>query len=271
MSQNNIEIDKLLLETGSKIYIDEIKTYIVQPTIRDISEVMQGEKQFLTCITYICKTIINIDELKQNKDITEEDIQIFSKISSFEYLLGLMSKQPYIFIYFIQLLKLFFPNYIWELENDNNNVYINMTDINKVNKDTEEENKDKGFQINKENYDLIIKYIEKIINLNFDKKEDDYNPINEQARKIAEKLKESHKKLQEIKNKNGEDYFYAKVINLLRGTGYFDMKELLDMTIYQLVQTYQRFSLYDGRQIQTIYHAAGAEIKDFIDWTQEIK
>jgi hypothetical protein len=29
--------------------------------------------------------------------------------------------------------------------------------------------------------------------------------------------------------------------------------------------------LYDGRQIQTIYHAAGAEIKDFIDWTQEIK
>ena len=249
MSQNNIEIDKLLLETGSKIYIDEIKAYIVQPTIRNISEVMQGEKQFLTCITYICKTIVDIDELKQNNDITEEDIQIFSKISSFEY-----------------LLKLFFPNYIWELENDNNNVYINMTDQDQKNQD-----ENKNFQINKKNYDLIIKYIEKIVNLNFNKQEDDYNPINEKAREIAEKLKESHKKLQEIKNQNGEDYFYAKVINLLRGTGYFDMQALLDMTIYQLVQTYQRFSLYDGRQIQTIYHAAGAEIKDFIDWTQEIK
>lgn len=266
MSQNNIEIDKLLLETGSKIYIDEIKAYIVQPTIRNISEVMQGEKQFLTCITYICKTIVDIDELKQNNDITEEDIQIFSKISSFEYLLGLMSKQPYIFVYLIQLLKLFFPNYIWELENDNNNVYINMTDQDQKNQD-----ENKNFQINKKNYDLIIKYIEKIVNLNFNKQEDDYNPINEKAREIAEKLKESHKKLQEIKNQNGEDYFYAKVINLLRGTGYFDMQALLDMTIYQLVQTYQRFSLYDGRQIQTIYHAAGAEIKDFIDWTQEIK
>lgn len=271
MSQNNIEIDKLLLETGSKIYIDEIKTYIVQPTIRDISEIIQGEKQFLILLSYICKTIIDIDELKQNDDLTEEDIEMFSQISSFEYLLGLMVKQPYIFLYLVQLLKLFFPNYTWELKNDDNNVYINMIDTNKVNQNTEEENKDEGFQINKENYDLIIKYIEKIVNLNFDKQEDDYNPINEKAREIAEKLKESHKKLQELKSQNGEDYFYAKVINLLRGTGYFDMQTLLDMTIYQLVQTYQRFSLYDGRQIQTIYHAAGAEIKDFIDWTQEIK
>lgn len=271
MSQNNIEIDKLLLETGSKIYIDEIKTYIVQPTIRDISEIIQGEKQFLILLSYICKTIIDIDELKQNNDLTEEDIEMFSQISSFEYLLGLMVKQPYIFLYLVQLLKLFFPNYTWELKNDNNNVYINMIDTNKVNQDTEEENKNEGFQINKENYDLIIKYIEKIVNLNFDKQEDNYNPINEKAREIAEKLKESHKKLQELKSQNGEDYFYAKVINLLRGTGYFDMQTLLDMTIYQLTQTYQRFSLYDGRQIQTIYHAAGAEIKDFIDWTQEIK
>lgn len=271
MSQNNIEIDKLLLETGSKIYIDEIKTYIVQPTIRDISEIIQGEKQFLILLSYICKTIIDIDELKQNNDLTEEDIEMFSQISSFEYLLGLMVKQPYIFLYLVQLLKLFFPNYTWELKNDDNNVYINMIDTNKVNQNAEEENKDEGFQINKENYDLIIKYIEKIVNLNFDKQKDDYNPINEKAREIAEKLKESHKKLQELKSQNGEDYFYAKVINLLRGTGYFDMQTLLDMTIYQLVQTYQRFSLYDGRQIQTIYHAAGAEIKDFIDWTQEIK
>ena len=262
MSQINIEIDKLLLETGSKIYIDEIKEYIVQPTIGQISEIVQGEKQFLTLVSYICKTIIDINELKQNDELTEEDIQIFSKITSFEYLLGLMSQQPYISLYLIQLLKLFFPDYYLELNSDDNDVYINM-----INKNNEE----KKFQINKENYDLIITYIEKIINLNFEKKEDDYNPINEQARKIAEKLKESHKKLQEIKNKNGEDYFYAKIINLLRGTGYFDMQSLLNMTIYQLTQTYQRFSLYDGRQIQTIYHAAGAEIKDFIDWTQEIK
>jgi hypothetical protein len=28
--------------------------------------------------------------------------------------------------------------------------------------------------------------------------------------------------------------------------------------------------LYDGRHIQTIYHAAGADI-ELIDWTQEIK
>ena len=133
-----------------------------------------------------------------------------------------------------------------------------------IDQDQKNQDENKNFQINKTNNDLIIKYIEKIINLNFNKQEDDYNPINEKAREIAEKLKESHKKIQELKNKNGEDYFYAKVINLLRGTGYFDMKTLLDMTIYQLVQTYQRFSLYDGRQVQTIYHAAGAEIKDFI-------
>lgn len=262
MSQNiNIEIDKLLLETGSKIYINEIKEYIVQPSIRQISEVMQGEKQFLTSVTYICKTIIDIDELKQNNDLTEQDIEMLSKITSFEYLLGLIIQQPYIFFYLEQLFKLFFPNYSLELENEDNNVYINMI----------HKKEDKNFKISKDNYDLIITYIEKIINLNFEKNEDDYNPVNEKAREIAEKLKESHKKLQEIKNKNGEDYFYAKVINLLRGTGYFDMQTLLDMTIYQLVQTYQRFSLYDGRQIQTIYHAAGAEIKDFIDWTQEIK
>lgn len=261
MNQNNIEIDRLLFETGSKIYIVEIEEYITQPSIKQICEVMQGEQQFFTAISHICKTIIDIDDLKKNNNLSDEEINLFSSISSFEYLIGLITQFPYIYVYLIQLFKLFFPDYNLQIENEDNTVYIEMITKDKL----------KQFRIDKNNYEIIIQYIEQIAQLNLQNSNEEYNPINEQAKKIAEKLKESHKKIQEAKNKNGDQYFYANLINCLRGCGNFDMEQILNMTIYQLIQTFRRYNLHEGRQMQIIYHAAGAEIKDFIDWTEQIK
>jgi hypothetical protein len=252
MNKNKIIIDKLILESGCDLYINEIKEYMVQPTIKQISYVMQGEQQFLTILSTICTTIVDIEELSQNNDISQEELNLLAKISSFEYLIGLVSQKPYIFLYLVQLFKLFFPNHILELNSEDEDINIKMI---------HKKDKDKYFIIDKNNYETIIFYIEQICNLHFDKHKNEYNPINEKARQIAEKLQQSKEKLQKLKKDNGAEYFYANLINLLRGTGNFDMNDLMNMTIYQLIQTYQRFMLYDGRHIQTIYHAAGADIE----------
>jgi glycerol-3-phosphate cytidylyltransferase-like family protein len=260
-----MDIDRLLLETKSDIFITSIEEFIHQPTIQEISYTMQGEHKFFEVLNNISKTIIDIDLLKKQNTLTSEQIEVFKKINSFDYFIGLITKDISLFIYLKLLLKLFFPNHICTLQNltekETNQVIIFLEMQPK-----EQAIHKKKFIINQKNYEEIIEYIKSISCLKLqDNEEEEFNPINEKARQIAEKIKENRKKIQEIKSKENSGYYLAKMINLLRGTGKFSSQELNNMTIYELIQTFKRNNLYEAKEEQVLYHVNGFEVKEFID------
>lgn len=258
------QIDKLLLETGQDIFISSIEEFIHQPSISEITYIMQGERKFFEALNKICSTLIDINLLKKNKEIFDNQLEELKKISSFDILIGTIIKDFYMFINLKLVFKLFFPNHICNLLNsqdEDNKIYIYLEMVPK-----EEIKYRKKFIINKNNYDEIINTIKIICCLSSQQREEEFNPADEKARKIIEKIQEGRKKIQEIKKENDEDYFLAKIVNILRGTGLFSTIDLNNMTIYELIQSYKRYNLYKAEQDQLLLKSGGFEIKDIIDW-----
>ena len=74
------------------------------------------------------------------------------------------------------------------------------------------------------------------------KKEEDFNPVNAQAAKIAEKIKKGKAKVAKIKG-DSVGSIYARYISSLSIGLHFPLKDLLDCTIYQINDLLERFSL----------------------------
>lgn len=259
-------IDKLLLETKSDIFISSIGEFIHQPTIFEISHNMQGERKFFEALNKICSTIIDKKLLEKNKNLTLEQVKEIKKISSFDFFVGLLVKDVYMFINLKLLFKLFFPDHTCNLldsKDENGKIIIYLEMIPK-----EKNIHRKEFKIDKSNYDEIINHIKEIccLNTKSDSEKEEFNPADEKAKKIIEKIQEGRKKLQELKKENNEDYFLAKIINILRGSGLFSTIDLNNMTIYELYQTYKRFNLYEAKQDQLILKSGGFEIKEMVEW-----
>ena len=266
-----MHIDLLLLENKSDIYIKEIGEFIHQPRIKEISDIIQGESSFFDSMNKVCQTIIDKKAIEKNKDLSKETKEELKQIASFDYLLALMGKNVTLFYELNLLFKLFFPKHICNLdkkiENNKVSIVFSMTPI--------KEGSCKPFFIDKNNYDTIIEYIKLICCLKSElaskSEEEEFNPANEAARRIMEQIQAGRKKVQEIKSKENEaEYYLAKMQNLLRRTGKFSCSELEDMTIYILKQTYQGHLGFIAKEDQSLYHANGFEIKEFIDWMKDI-
>lgn len=264
-----MEIDNLVFETGQDVWINSISEFMHQPTIGEIAKVMQGEKKFYETVVKIASTKID-KEFIQKQNLSQEQKAAFDKITSFDYFIGLTSKNIYLFIYLKLLFKLFFPNYTCDMKNkqdETKEIILTMTPI----KDGEK----RPFIIDKTNYDDVIDGIKEISLVKFStdsKQDDEFRPANELAAKIAEKMKANREKINSIKQKESKfEYRLSKWANFLRGTGFYSQDEINKMTMYTLEQTWARFQRYDGSKTQTIYRAAGAEIKEPIIWTEDIQ
>lgn len=264
-----MKLDKLLLENKVDIFINEIGEMIHQPSIKEIAFITQGEKRFFEIIDQVCRTIVDKELIDTHQEIAERDKMFLKNINSFEYFLALITQDFTLYYNFKLLLKLFFPDYICDIEdkvNKETGIYLKMTP---------EKKEKRPFKIDKSNYDIIINYIKMICCLKVESIEKEvmqqFNPINDAARKIAEKIAAGQKRREEIKNKQIKDeYYLAKMQNILRGTGKFSSSELENMSIYQLKNTYQRYGLYSTYEEQNLYKANGFEIEEFIDYTEEI-
>ena len=93
-----MEIDSLVFETGQDVWINSISEFMHQPTIGEIAKVMQGEKKFYETVVKIVSTKID-KEFIQKQNLSQEQKAVFDKITSFDYFIGLTSKNIYLFIY----------------------------------------------------------------------------------------------------------------------------------------------------------------------------
>ena len=232
----------LALFTGVDIPIPECQIVIHQPSIKEIS--MVGEKEFLSGVQILC-----ID--KENFKKGENDL---SNTSNFQIFMTVMkaeeakeSKKAV-----IESLSLILPN--TKVTLTPRSLLLNYNGANII--------------IDEGNFEYFQDILRQVFCLK--KKEDDYNPANAEAAKIAEKIKKAKARVAKIK---GDDVgsIYARYISALAVGLHLNLTDLINYTIYQVQDLLERYSLWTSWDIDIRSRLAGADAKGKPeDWMRNI-
>lgn len=203
----------LALFTGVDIPIPECEIILHQPTITEIS--MIGEKAFLSGIQ-----ILTVDKevFKGEKDLSNTtNFQIFMTI-----MLEKEAKEAKKQV--IDALSLIIPN--TKVNMTPRALLLNYNDTNII--------------IDEGNFEEFQNILRQVFCLK--KREDDFNPANAEAAKIAEKIRKGKAKVAHLK---GDDVgsIYARYISTLAIGLKISINELKNHTIYQINDMLERFSL----------------------------
>ncbi len=244
-------MDRLLLLSGEKIPFPQAQIVITQPTLRDISLI--GEKNFFYGLE-----MLNFSKEKLNM----EDKGNLENKSDFDILLLIIKEKNAEVKSSVDatmlILALLFPDYnlkvgskgILLLDNNNNEHLIDNS-----------------------NYTELLSIINKMFELKSSKdSEASYNPGNSAAKKIADKLKKGREKVSESKGENSEDISilnrYASIISIGLPA---DINSILNYTVYQLYDVYERYRLKLDFDIHLKAQLAGAkDLKDVDNWMDDI-
>jgi len=123
--------------------------------------------------------------------------------------------------------------------------------------------------IYKDNFNEIIRLLKEINSMK-NKEENEFNPANDKAKEIADRMKKAREKINKVKAKSGEDLSLSDLISAFafynKNT---DLNSIFEMTIYQFNNQFQRMQLVNNYEIsvQSLLHGADpkkVEIKNFI-------
>lgn len=242
-------LNDLLLLSGNDIPFVAAQVNIHQPTIKEIAYI--GEEAFFT----------GCQLLNFSKDIlNEEDKSNLEQLSNFEVLMSIINdknaaikKQK---VCLVMVLTLIFPTYQVKLSQNEILFLQDNQVVGKLTKDNFEEFKE-------------------IISTMFCLKScggDDYNPSGELSKKIAEKLKERQRRLAEQRGSSaGKIAIFSRYISILSVGEQKDMNSLLQYTVYQLFDEFQRYEMKVGFDYYIQAKMAGAkDLKEVDDWMKDI-
>lgn len=243
-------LNDLLLLSGNDIPFVAAQVNIHQPTIKEIAYI--GEEAFFT----------GCQLLNFSKDIlNEEDKSNLEQLSNFEVLMSIINdknaaikKQK---VCLVMVLTLIFPTYQIKLSQ---NEILFLQDNQVVGK------------LTKDNFEEFKEIISTMFCLKSSGVVDDYNPSGELAKKIAEKLKERQRRLAEQRGSSaGKIAIFSRYISILSVGEQKDMNSLLQYTVYQLFDEFQRYEMKVGFDYYIQAKMAGAkDLKEVDDWMKDI-
>ena len=247
-------IDSLTLISGIDVPIPEIGVNIHQPTIREIAYI--GEKSFYEAAQTII--IQKEDFINGLENITQEDKIALSQMSNFEIFLKLVEANPLSNTKVQMLLSLLFPDF---------NSSIEERFIFLVNPKEQ-----KNILINDSNFEILQEVITTILCLQSGNTKEEFNPQGDRAREIAEKIKRGRERAARLKGeKRQQSSFLSKYISGLGiGTNTLNIHNVLDLTLYQLLNQLERYGLYTQYNISIQAKMAGAKDVEDVDWLKEI-
>lgn len=215
---------RLALLTGVDIPIPECQLTVKQPIIEEIS--VMGEKDFQVGAQLLCMTKEEFEIGQQLPDIN----------SNFELLMFILSqeeaKEKKVIVK--TLLSLLLPKY-----------QVIMTPRSIICK-TDNEN----FIIDEGNFDSFQKIIKKICGLDKKIEQDGeihevYNPANEKAKRIAEKIYKGRAELAKRRAEaNPDDSMFGRYISILAIGLHMSIESLKKLTVFQITDLFERFTLY---------------------------
>ena len=239
--------NELLLLSGNDIPFIEAQVTIHQPTIKEIAYI--GEEAFFTG----CE-LINFSK----NILPEQDKVNLEDKTNFDILIAILRERNAVMQRnrncVEMVLALIFPWYTIDITSD------------AIVLEKEEER----HLINNDNFETF----KTIFNMMFSFSKDesrDYNPSGEVAKRIAEKLKQRHQKLAELKEGKQKIDILSRYVSILAVGEHKDMNSLLNLSVYQVFDEFERFKLKMSYDIYFQAKMAGAkDLKEVEDWMKDI-
>lgn len=237
---------RLALMCGTDIPVPELQCAIHQPKIKEIA--MIGEQDF-----FIAVQCLNI-----NKDSLRQDRSLLQNTSNFQIFMTIMSEKETKDkkLATQQLLSILFPNY--------NAIFTPRSIL--------LQGKDNSVMIDENNFEAIQQVLKNIFCLsNSNNQQAGFNPANEKAREIAEKLMRGRQRVAELNGTANASIFSQYLSILTVGLSSMSLKELMELTMFQLYDLVERYQLYISWDIDIRSRLAGAKPNDKPDnWMKNI-
>lgn len=152
------------------------------------------------------------------------------------------------------VLALIFPYYTIEISNDS--IIL--------------EKDEESHSINNDNFESFKLIFNQMFSFSREETRD-YNPSGDLAKKIAEKLKKRHQKLAELKQEKKKIDILSRYVSILAVGEHKDLNSLLNLSVYQLFDEFERFKLKMSYDIYFQAKMAGAkDLKEVEDWMKDI-
>ena len=237
---------RLALMCGSDIPLPQLQAVLHQPKIKEIALI--GESDF-----FIGIQCLNVDKTLLNQDKT-----LLQNTNNFQIFMTIMlekeardKKQAT-----KQLLSLLFPNY---------NIMFTPRSILL-------QGMDQNVTIDESNFELIQSVLKEVFCVSNQKNQQGgFNPADEKAREIAEKLMRGRKRVAELNGSANASIFSQYLSILTVGLSSMSLQELMDLTMFQLYDLVERYQLYISWDIDIRSRLAGAKPDDKPDnWMKNI-
>lgn len=246
-----MQINDLTLLSGCDIPFEQGHLIIHVPRIKEIAFI--GQVALYSGCELLC---FSKNKLSKTDKINLKDY------SDFDIILAMLrdksedtktSKK-----YTMSLLALLFPN-----------LQVRITDSRLI---FEKDNQEQGF-LDSTNIERFREILRAIFMLSSGKTNTNYNPVGDLAAKIAEKMRQGRNKVNQQKtNKNATiKSVFAKYISVLAVGQQKDINELMNYTICQLKDEYERFLLKQSYDLYVQQKMAGAKnVKAVPHWMKDL-
>lgn len=244
--------DIALYLSGGQVAIPECGIYVTPPTVRQICQF--GEDKFFQALGLVVKLNDVADEIKQgNFELSEYD--------NFQILIAMLQQQEDLNDLIISFFGLVCPDF--EVSFSEKTIDFKLPDSVYVNG-----------RVHTYNFPALQEVISEMF-LPQDVQEQDYNPANEAAAKIAEKLRKAKEKIKGNRSPSDDKVSIISLYVSSLSVGMcIDMNTLFNYTLFQIYDTYNRYWLkvkYDMYQkIATTPMMDVSKMEEPREWAQNL-
>lgn len=212
--------------SGSPVPIPECAIFITQPTIQQIEQF--GELKFLMGAQLLGCTD------KFFEDIKEGNSEL-SALSDFQILMTMVKQESEIKTYLTAFFALVCPDFIVKYNNQSLDFYMMEEDNGSMRESL------KG-QVTPFTFPALQRVVKELFVIE-GQESDDYNPMDEKAKAIAEKLRKGRQKVQELNpgKSNETSSLYGSYASILAVGLPMDINTLFNYTPFQIVDTFNRY------------------------------
>lgn len=235
---------RLALMTGIDIPIPELQVTIHQPTIKEIS--MIGEQDFFIGIQMLC-----ID-----KKMYIEDEKLLANTTNFQIFMTMLNEQQMADKKQAvqQVLTLLFPQ--TKIIFTPRSILLNINQENII--------------IDEGNFEQLQDVLIQQFCLQGSGQEQ-YNPKDKKAREIAQKLMKARQKVAKLKATENSGSMFTQYLSVLTIGTSLTLKDAMELTMYQLYDLIERYSMYLNWDIDIRSRMAGAKVdKPVENWMKQI-
>lgn len=227
---------RLALMCGTDIPVPECQLIVHQPTIKEISLI--GESDFFAGVQCLCL----------NKNMFTQDESVLSNVNNFQIFMTVMTekeaadKKKSV----QQVATLLFPKYKMIIT-PRGMVFM-------------EEGKSETINIDENNFEFLQDAISQICCLKGGKGDQhSFNPADAKAKEIADKLMRGRQRVAQQKGEGNNSIFVQYLSILTVGLESMSLQNLMELTMYQMYDLIERFSLYTAWDIDVRSRLAGGK------------